>query len=114
MVRRRSTEPIIVDLLVSEEAYADELLARYGELVHVNVGAFPYPMPDPLPESRCETLGDPQAVDGLEITLDPIASPITMSTMLGAPVTDVRLRNVGEAGDPFHDGTTAGPARARG
>ena len=50
-------------------------------------------MPDPLPESRCETFGIPQAVDGLEITLDPIASPITISTAPGAPVTDVRLRN---------------------
>jgi hypothetical protein len=99
---------IIVDLLVSEEAYADELLARFGELVHVNVGAFPYPMPDPLPESRCETLGDPQAVDGLEITLDPIASPITMSTMLGASVTDVRLRNVGEEVIRFTTGQPLG------
>ena len=99
---------IIVDLLVSEEAYADELLARYGELVHVNVGAFPYPMPDPLPASRCQTLADPQAVEGLEITVDPIASPITITTVFGAPVTDVRLRNVGVEAIRFTTGAPLG------
>ncbi len=52
---------------------ADGILADYGEYIEsFSVGAFPYPMPDPLPESLC--LSAPDAVDpstlGLEVSID--------------------------------------------
>ena len=51
----------------------DEILTDYGAMIDVlTVGAFSYPMPDPLPEAVC--LVDPGAIDdstlGLEVTVE--------------------------------------------
>lgn len=41
---------VTVGLYAQNEALAAELVAIYGDAVEVNVGLFPYPMPDPLPD----------------------------------------------------------------
>ncbi len=51
-----SSRGIRVDYQFSSVALPviDEILADYGEFLdEVYVGAFPYPMPDPLPDSQC-------------------------------------------------------------
>ena len=90
------TDGVDVHLPDREERYAAELLARYGERLEIDVGRFPYPMPDPLPESQCEPLPDTQPVDGLSVSVVPVDEPISDEGGEPAAVT-VRLRNVGAA-----------------
>jgi hypothetical protein len=65
----------------------DEILADHGAMIDVlTVGAFPYPMPDPLPEAVC--LADPGGIDdstlGLEVTVDmDIATVVAGATPSG-------------------------------
>lgn len=47
-----------VNILAGHDATAEMLNAEYGDQLDVSLGAFPYPMPDPLPEPVCPDLPD--------------------------------------------------------
>lgn len=80
-----------VGLDADSEDLAAELVMRYGGRVRVNVGRFPYPMPDPLPPADCD-LDDPVEIDGLEVTV----APIDVALGVDGVDADVVLSNVGD------------------
>lgn len=45
-----------VDLRAGNEQLAESLRENYGDQLALTLGAFPYPMPDPLPEPTCRDL----------------------------------------------------------
>jgi hypothetical protein len=45
-----------VNVLAGHDATAEMLHAEYGDQLGLSLGAFPYPMPDPLPEPVCPNL----------------------------------------------------------
>ncbi len=67
---------------------ADEILTRWGIYIdELTVGAFPYPMPDPLPRSFCAEepadIVEPSDLD-LVVTVDPPAAVVAGASPLGS------------------------------
>lgn len=84
-----------VTVLAGHDQTAETLHAEYGDQLVISLGAFPYPMPDPLPEPVCPDLPAtnpdlPYAVD------DPV--PVALETAAG-PGTSVAV--------PFVNATSA-------
>lgn len=103
---------VTVGLYAPDEAIAADLVARYGDAVEVTVGMFPYPMPDPLPESLCEPIAAP--APGLELAS---ARGGSESVALGDVTTealDLTLTNTTETTIEFIHGVWIGRLTRRG
>ena len=74
-----------IGLFADDEAFAQELTDRYGDRVKLQVGSFAFPMPDPLPNSRCESLDNTSEQPGLTIEVT------TPGRALGRSGGDVRI-----------------------
>lgn len=82
---------IYVPLRLGREHIADQLLARYGDRIRVDVGGLPWPLTDTEAFERCaDPLPAGDAADGLSATV----TPSTTTMELGGELTaSVVLRN---------------------
>jgi len=80
-----------IGLFADDEAFAQELADRYGDRVKLQLGAFPFPMPDPLPNSRCASLEEGIEQPGLTIE---VTSPDRTLARSGDDVRSVALEAV--------------------
>lgn len=86
-----------VNVLAGHEATAQMLHAEYGDQLDLTLGAFPYPMPDPLPEPVCPDLAAtnpdlPYAVEAPEtVVLEPAAGPGTSVSVPFVNATSERI-----------------------
>ena len=68
-----------IGLFADDEAFAQELADRYGDHIKLQLGAFPFPMPDPLPNSRCASLEKGIEQAGLTIEVTSPGRPLARS-----------------------------------
>jgi len=98
-----------IGLFADDEAFAAELIERYGERVEVRVGAFEYPLPDPLPASTCPSLESTTERADLDIVAVAPTLPLQRS---GGDVRSialvVELTNTGDGRVEFGSGAALG------
>jgi len=88
-----------ITLRPGTESVAEELIADYGDAVELSIGLFPYPVPDPLPESHCTQL--PAAVPIEIVAADP--SDLTTPADADLPV-ELTMANTSDEQVTFETG----------
>jgi hypothetical protein len=94
---------LMLELHPGDEAIAAELHAQYGDVLDIQVGAMPYPLPEGgAPVQGCGTVPEPPADQvGLAITLDPLTADPRIA---GGTTTLVRIVNQSSAVVSFGSG----------
>ena len=77
-----------IGLFADEQAFAQDLMIRFGNRIRLQVGAFPYPMPDPPGSTRCPSIDDAVERGDLAITVPPPGHPLTRA---GGDVRNIGL-----------------------
>lgn len=98
-----------IGLFADDQAFAQELADRYGNRVKMQLGAFQFPLPDPLPDSRCASLEEGVEQAGLTIE---VTSPDRTLARIGDDVRSVTLEavltNTGDQLIEFSSGAAIG------
>jgi len=100
---------VAIGLFADDEAFAAELIALYGDCVDIRVGAFEYPLPDPLPASICPGLDETTERGDLDIVAVGPVGPFerTGDDVLWIELA-VELTNTGTGRVEFDPGTASG------
>ena len=101
----RAGGSIEVVLAADEEGLADDLLSRYGDAVHVRVGALAFPLEDA--EAVCDDPDPSTDVPGLRIEVVAPAEPISAAGVTPLQL-HVELTNDGDIPIQFDSGTAVG------
>jgi hypothetical protein len=104
----KGTTSVNVELAQHDQALAKTLVDKYGPLVDVRVGMFPFPMPDPLPSSLCTDTMTSTSAAGLEASFaSPVDAVLDLSMGQLLPSRVVTVKNAGASarvlsgGDPI-------------
>lgn len=98
---------VTIGLRAADERLAGQMVAQHGDLVRVQVGSLPYPMPDPPPPSHCPALAADAAPAGMEITVVP-PGPLSAADDPFSADLQVMVRNVGSDRISFGTGIAIG------